>query len=566
MHDVIVVGGGLAGLQAAVGLIEQGVDVALLSRVHPLRSHSVAAQGGINAPLCNAPEGQDDSPDRHAYDTVKGSDFLADQPAVRTMCGRAREIVIEIEHRGAAFSRFGDGTIAQRPFGGGAFPRTCYAADRTGHVLLHTLYEQTVKQELRIYEEQLILSLIVRDGRVLGVVALDMATGEIRPFGANAVVLATGGYGRLYGRSTNALINTGSGTALAYRAGVPLKDMEFVQFHPTTLFGTNILITEGARGEGGLLLNREGCRFMEDYAASAMELAPRDIVARATQTEIEEGRAFGEGYVHLDLRHLGRSRILERLPGIRDIALDFAGVDPVTAPLPVLPGQHYSMGGVDVDPACRTELPGLYAAGECACVSVHGANRLGGNSLLETLVFGKIASETVVARLGTDRPEGPPFAALKEAASDVSASVARLFERCSDALNVYDLKEALGGILLRHAGIFRTERDLSEGMEEVQDLQRRASAVRLRYRGRTFNQELLDALELPMMIELAEVVLSGALQRRESRGSHFRRDFPERNDAEFLCHTLARRDEDGHPVLGEKAVEITEFRPEARTY
>lgn len=566
MHDVIVVGGGLAGLQAAVGLIEQGVDVALLSRVHPLRSHSVAAQGGINASLCNAPEGQDDSPDRHAYDTVKGSDFLADQPAVRTMCGRAREIVMEIEHRGAAFSRFGDGTIAQRPFGGGAFPRTCYAADRTGHVLLHTLYEQTVKQELRIYEEQLILSLIVRDGRVLGVVALDMATGEIRPFGANAVVLVTGGYGRLYGRSTNALINTGSGIALAYRAGVPLKDMEFVQFHPTTLFGTNILITEGARGEGGLLLNRKGCRFMEGYAASAMELAPRDIVARATQTEIEEGRAFGEGYVHLDLRHLGRSRILERLPGIRDIALDFAGVDPVTAPLPVLPGQHYSMGGVDVDPACRTELPGLYAAGECACVSVHGANRLGGNSLLETLVFGKITSETVVAWLGADRPEGPSFAALKEAASDVSASVARLFERSSDALNVYDLKEALGGILLRHAGIFRTERDLSEGMEEVQDLQRRASAVRLRYRGKTFNQELLDALELPMMIELAEVVLSGALQRRESRGSHFRRDFPERNDAEFLCHTLARRDEDGHPVLGEKDVEITEFRPEARTY
>ncbi|MCL6581949.1 MAG: FAD-binding protein, partial [Firmicutes bacterium] len=361
-HEVLVVGGGLAGLRAAVEAHDAGCEVAVISRVHPVRSHSVAAQGGINAALANHPDGADDSPERHAFDTVKGSDYLADQDAVEVLTGEAPARIYEMEHWGCPFSRTPDGRIAQRPFGGAGFPRTCYAADKTGHHLLHTMYEQTLKRRIKVYEEWQVLALAVAEGRSYGVVALDLRTGGIESFGAAAVIFATGGGGRIYGHSTNNIINSGSGMAVAYMAGVPLKDMEFIQFHPTSLFGNNVLMTEGARGEGGYLINALGERFMARYAPKAMELAPRDITARAIQTEINEGRGFPGGYVHLDLRHLGAERIMERLPAIRDIAINFTGVDPIKEPIPIQPGQHYFMGGIDTDADGATEVAGFYAA------------------------------------------------------------------------------------------------------------------------------------------------------------------------------------------------------------
>jgi succinate dehydrogenase / fumarate reductase flavoprotein subunit len=396
-HDVIIIGGGLTGLRAAYEVLASGLSVALISKVHPLRSHSVAAQGGINAALGNAEEAGPDSWESHAFDTVKGSDYLADQDAVDIVCKDAPRAVIELEHMGTVFSRLKNGKIAQRPFGGAGFPRTCYAADRTGHNLLHTLYEQICAKDLKVYEEFFVTSLVVQNEMCVGCCALDISTGILHGFSSKAILLATGGYGQIYSRSTNALINTGDGAALAMKAGAPLKDMEFVQFHPTTLFGTNILMTEGARGEGGYLFNNKGERFMKDYAAKAMELAPRDIVARAIQKEIDKGRGFENEYVHLDLTHLGSQKINERLPGIRLISMDFAGVDPIEKSIPVQPGQHYSMGGVDANNDCVTPIAGLFAAGECACISMHGANRLGGNSLLETVVFGKIAGKSMVS-------------------------------------------------------------------------------------------------------------------------------------------------------------------------
>lgn len=387
-HDIIIIGGGLAGLRAALEAHNRGTDVAVISKVHPIRSHSVAAQGGVNASLVH-----DDSWEAHALDTVRGSDYLADQDAVEVLCREAPERVLEMEHWGTLFSRTRDGHIAQRPFGGSGFPRTCYAGDRTGHNLLHTLHEQVLRARIKIYREWLVTRLVVDGGRCTGFIAMHTPDSKLEAFRAKATVLATGGYGRIYQRSTNAIINRGYGISLAYHAGVPLQDMEFVQFHPTTLLGTNILITEGARGEGGYLYNNRHERFMEKYATGMMELAPRDIVARSIQTEVDEGRGFNGGYVQLDITHLGEKKIEERLGGIRQISIDFAGIDPVKEPIPVQPGQHYSMGGVSCDANGATPLEGLYAAGECACISVHGANRLGGNSLLETIVFGKRAGE-----------------------------------------------------------------------------------------------------------------------------------------------------------------------------
>lgn len=392
-HDILIIGGGLAGLSAALNT-DPKLKVAVVSKVHPLRSHSVAAQGGINAALGNNPDGRDDTWEKHAFDTIKGSDYLADQNAAELLTRNAVPVLYELDHIGVPFSRFPGGKIAQRPFGGAGFPRTCYAADRTGMVLLHTLYEQCLRKKVKFYDEWLVTHLVVDNGQCFGIAAYELATGRILPLKAKAVVFATGGYGRVFLRSTNAFINLGSGIGMAYRAGIPLKDMEFVQFHPTSLFGKNILITEGARGEGGYLINKKGKRFMEDYASSAMELAPRDIVARAIQTEIDQGRGFEDQYVHLDLRHLGKEKIDKRLPGIREICIHFAGLDPVETPIPIQPAQHYSMGGIDVDETCASPVSGFFAAGECACVSVHGANRLGGNSLLEAVVFGKIVGES----------------------------------------------------------------------------------------------------------------------------------------------------------------------------
>lgn len=387
-HDAVVLGGGLAGMRAALEAARCGADVAVVSKVYPTRSHSVAAQGGINAAL-----GEDDSWESHAFDTVKGSDYLADQDAASILCREAPGDILELEHMGVIFNRREDGRLAQRPFGGAGFPRTCFVADITGHVILHVIWEQSIRDSVATYDEWFAVSLIVEDGRCRGLVAMDMRTGRLHTFEAKAVILATGGLGRVYEPSTNGLICTGDGMALAYRAGAALMDMEFTQFHPTTLFPSGVLITEGARGEGGHLLNALGERFMSDYAPERLELASRDVVSRAEQVEIDSGRDVN-GCVMLDLRHLGRDLIMTKLNQIHELAMDLAGVDLVTETVPIRPGMHYQMGGVKTDVDGRSTLPGLYAAGECACVSVHGANRLGGNSLLETVVFGRRAGRT----------------------------------------------------------------------------------------------------------------------------------------------------------------------------
>lgn len=561
-HDVVVVGGGLAGLRAAVGLAEC-FDVAIISKVHPVRSHSGAAQGGINASLGHSPAGQDDSPARHAFDTVKGSDYLADQAAVLTMCEAACEAIHQMDRWGTPFSRFPDGRVAQRPFGGGAFPRSCYAADRTGHVLLQTLYEQAVKHRIAVYSERVVTRLACDAQHCHGLIAYDLRSGKLEAYTARCFVMATGGYGRIYRNSTNALINTGSGIGTALMAGLPIKDLEFVQFHPTTLFPSNILITEGARGEGGHLVNREGRRFMESYAAGAMELAPRDIVARSIQTEIEQGRGFEGGYVHLDLRHLGRELIQQRLPGIRELCQEFAGVDPVDEPIPIQPGQHYSMGGIDTDARGRTCVDNLYAAGECACVSVHGANRLGGNSLLDCLVFGAQVADDIRQRptlplRTTGRTE------LMECWQGESNRVSRIAAR-TDGARVCAIRDALRTVMADQAGIYRNAEDLAAGLEAILALQERYATIGCRAQSPTFNYELVGALELESSLHLAELVVRGALARQESRGSHFRTDFPERDDRQWLKHTRARL-RDQELLFDYPPVDVTHFEPAERKF
>ncbi len=562
-HDLLIVGGGLAGLSAALGA-DPGLKVAVISKVHPLRSHSVAAQGGINAALANHPDSSDDTWEKHAFDTIKGSDYLADQDAAELLCRRALPTIYELDHWGAPFSRFPAGTIAQRPFGGGGYPRTCYAADRTGHILLHTLYEQAIRRNVTFYDEWLVTALVVRDRKVLGVVAYDLAGGEILPLRAKAVIFATGGYGRVFHRSTNAYINLGGGIGMAYRAGVPLKDMEFVQFHPTTLYGKNILMTEGARGEGGTLVNAQGRRFMEDYAPTAMELAPRDIVARSIQTEIDKGNGFENEYVHLDLRHLGREKIIKRLPGIREICIHFASLDPIDEPIPIQPAQHYSMGGIDVDATCASPVEGFYAAGECACVSVHGANRLGGNSLLESIVFGRIAGESA-SRYVKGKVEAP--AGDRETAEAGRALLAemRTFRERQSGENVFQLLNRLKRLMNDAAGIFRDPAALRKGLEllaDVRESYRRVCIVGTCVR---YCQEMVVLVEFEHMLEVAEVILQGALKREETRGSHFRRDFPKRDDASWLKHTIATWTEQG-PELSYRDVQIGRYAPQERKY
>ncbi len=555
-HDIIVIGGGLAGLRAALEAHKHGADVAVISKVHPIRSHSVAAQGGVNASL-----GIDDSWEAHALDTVKGSDYLADQDAVEVLCREAPGRVLEMEHWGTLFSRTSDGRIAQRPFGGAGFPRTCYAGDRTGHNLLHTLHEQVLRAGIRVYREWLVTRLVVDGQRCTGFIAMYTPDSKLEAFRAKAIVLATGGYGRIYQRSTNAIINRGYGISLAYHAGVPLQDMEFVQFHPTTLLGTNILITEGARGEGGYLYNNRHERFMEKYAGSMMELAPRDIVARSIQTEVNEGRGFKGGYVQLDITHLSEKIIEERLGGIRQISIDFAGIDPVKEPIPVQPGQHYSMGGIPCDSNGVTPLDGLYAAGECACVSVHGANRLGGNSLLETIVFGKRAGE---------------HAAGYVRETDLQGEIAHADALASEKQNISDLmgeegesfavvRDELRTVMQQDVGVFRDRIGLQRAVDAVSELRGRGRNVRVKSRAKSFNFELLNAIELQGMLELGQVIAAGALAREESRGAHYRNDFIERDDEHWLRHTLAYYTPEG-PGLEYKDVTITQFQPERREY
>ncbi|MEP9412394.1 MAG: FAD-binding protein [Candidatus Brocadia sp.] len=571
-HEAIVVGGGLAGLRAAIELNRNNVRVAIISKVHPIRSHSVAAQGGINAPLGNHPRGVYDNWEKHAFDTVKGSDYLADQDAVIRMTKEAAERIYEMEHWGCPFSRTSEGKIAQRPFGGAGFPRTCYAADKTGHALLHTLYQQTIKlkqaaerNEIIIYEEWLVTDLVVENGICVGVIAMDIVSGRLEAFQSMAVILATGGAGRIYEKSTNALINTGMGMAVPYWAGVPLKDMEFIQFHPTTLFGKNILITEGCRGEGGYLLNNKGERFLEKYSDSKkdMEVAPRDIISRNIIREIMAGGGFDNSYVHLDLRHLGEEKIARRLPGIRDICMNFVGIDPATDPVPIQPGQHYTMGGIDCNTECETVVKGLYAAGEAACVSVHGANRLGGNSLLDTIVFGTIAGGNAaryIQNLGGKKTEGVFRDALKRMEQ-------RIDTLCKSKGNEVpaDIKVALNKVMDSKVGIFREASELKDALHEVKTLQERYKQIAINYTGKRVNLSLVWALELKGSLDVAEAVIAGALARKESRGSHFRTDFPNRDDTGWLKHTLAYFTPEG-VRLEYKPVNIGPFEPKERKY
>jgi succinate dehydrogenase / fumarate reductase, flavoprotein subunit len=563
-YDVLIIGGGLTGLRAALRVSNAGFNGAVVTKVHPLRSHSVAAQGGMNASLGNVPGDKDtkDSWETHAYDTIKGSDYLADQDAVAIMCREAPATVLELEHMGTVWSRLENGKIAQRPFGGAGFPRTCYVADRTGHNVLHTLYEHVLDQNIPVYEEFFVTSLVVDNGRCIGCTAIEIITGLVHGFVAKAVLMATGGFGRIFSKSTNALINTGDGQALTLNAGAPLKDMEFIQFHPTTLYGTNILMTEGARGEGGILVNRNGERFMKRYAPKSVDLAPRDVVARSIENEISKGRGYEGDYVHLDLRHLGADRISERLPGIRQIAIDFAGVDPTSDPVPVQPGQHYSMGGIDVDIKGATPLPGLYAAGECACISVHGANRLGGNSLLETVVFGRLVADTIVEHI-PDIPK-PVVEPVKTAMKEIHARIDQILERTGGE-HLFSLMDALTHTMYDNFGIFRDGPKMQEGLSEIKKLQEQILEVSLGNKHRAVNQALTRFFELEGMLQLAEVVAIGALSREESRGSHTRTDHQQRDDARFLKHTIGEfRDE--NIQISYKPVTLGIFKPKERVY
>ncbi len=559
-HDLVVIGGGLAGLRAAVEAHDHGASTAVVSKVYPLRSHSVAAQGGINAALGNDPGSKGDSWEKHAFDTIKGSAYLADQDAVEILCKEAAASIYELEHWGTAFSRDSEGKLAQRPFGGAGMPRTCYAADRTGHNLLNTLFEQAHARGIKFYNEYFVTSLVVNDNKCTGCIAVDIKTGELHGFSSKTLILATGGYGRIYERSTNSLINTADGHALAYRCGAALKDMEFVQFHPTTLYGSNILITEGARGEGAHLINSEGERFMIKYAPEAKELAPRDIVARSITKEIEEGLGYEGEYVYLDLRPLGADKINERLPGIRQIALDFANLDPIEEPVPVQPGQHYSMGGIAVNNEGETSIEGLLAAGECASVSVHGANRLGGNSLLETLVFGKKAGKKACYN---NRQAGS-LSIVKKVMDRELKRLENLFSGEGD--NSATLTKEMRKTVYSKFGIFRDKEKMEAGLKNIEQLKDRYQNTALKYKGKKYNQALFKYLELGYMLEIAETVALSALERKESRGSHYRTDYPNSDDDSFLTHIILKADQKNRPEISYAPVRVGLFPVKEREY
>ena len=556
-YDVVVVGAGCAGMRAAIEAFDVGADVAVISKIHPVRSHSGAAEGGINAALGNASE---DDPEKHSFDTVKGSDYLGDQDAIEILCNEAPDDVYQLENWGAVFSRTEEGKIAQRPFGAAGEPRTAYAADITGHVLIQVLYEQMMKRDVLVLEEYFAWKLVVEDGRCQGVICWDLLNGGLKTIGAKTVILCTGGAGRLYVGTTNAYACTGDGMTMALRAGVPLKDMEMMQFHPTTLAPSGVLITEGCRGEGAYLLNSEGERFLKDYAPNAMELASRDVISRAEQTEIDLGRGV-DGNVLLDLRHLGAEKIVERLHGTRELSMTFVGIDPIHDPIPVRPGAHYHMGGVDTDVWGRTELEGLYAAGECACVSVHGANRLGGNALMETITFGKRsgrhAAEWALANTTVTVPEG--------IVSDTERELKELLDR-TEGERPWKIRDELGQTMHENFGVFRREEQMLEQQEIVAGLRERFEQVVVEDKGDVFNSDLTQALELGFLLELADCMIVSGLARKESRGAHARpHDYPDRDDANYMKHTIVRWIAD-RPVLDWKPVTVTKWQPQERTY
>ena len=556
-HDVLIVGAGCAGMRAAIEAFDAGVDVALISKIHPTRSHSGAAEGGINAALGNASE---DDPEKHAFDTVKGSDYLGDQDAIEVLCDEAPGDVYELENWGAVFSRTEDGRIAQRPFGAAGEPRTAYAADITGHVLVHVLYEQVMKRDIATYEEWFAWKLVEDDGRCQGVICWDLLNGGLKLVGAKTVILATGGAGRLYTGTTNAYSCTGDGMALALRLGVPLKDMEMMQFHPTTLSPSGVLITEGCRGEGAYLLNSEGERFLKNYAPNAMELASRDVISRAEQIEIDEGRGV-DGNVLLDLRHLGAERIIERLHGTRELSMVFAGVDPIYEPIPVRPGSHYHMGGVDTDLDGKTALEGLYAAGECACVSVHGANRLGGNALMETITYGKRSGGAAAEWALANTVVAPPESALVDAERELQELLGR-----TQGERPHAIRDEMASTMHENFGVFRREEQMRQQGEIIQGLTERYERVVVEDSGSVFNTDLTQALELGFLLQLAACMVEAGIARKESRGAHARPyDYPDRDDENFLKHTLVTW-VDGRPRLTWEPVRMTKWQPQERTY
>ena len=556
-HDVLVIGAGLAGMRAAIAARANGANTAIISKVHPVRSHSSAAQGGINAALVD----RGDSWEDHAYDTVKGSDFLGDQDAIELMCRAAGQAVIDMEHMGVTFSRDDEGRLGTRAFGGQSRARTFFVGDFTGQAMLHVMFEQLIKSGVRRYEEWFVTSLIEEDGQVSGVTALEIRTGQIFAIRAKTLIFCTGGLGRVFEPSTNALIVTGDGIALAYNAGGHLMDMEMVQYHPTTLAGSGVLISEAARGEGAYLLDKNGDRFMERYAPTMIELASRDVVSRAEQTEINAGNGIN-GCVLLDCRHLGETLISEKLNQIREIGIDLAGVDMAKEPIPIRPGMHYVMGGIKSDVDGLTNLPGVYAAGECACVSVHGGNRLGANSLLDTIIFGQ--------RSGNHAANA--CRELEYMEFDVDAVVKREQNRIQEILDrpqngdrVASIRLAMGQSMNKNLAVFRDQAGMEESLHDLEALRDRYATVPVDSKGRVFNTDLVFALELGFMLDCAEAIAVSAQDRKDSRGAQSRTDFPDRDDENWMKHVVVAKGEVG-PDISYLPVTITQWTPELRKY